>query len=137
MLHDGERRQSGAPCLRCNTALVRITDDGGRLSDDWACATCHRTYDPMQYANAVAAGYVAVQIEVTLDMLGDRHTWGTVARAAIETRRSERTIRTWMREGHIRQACLVAGRRVVVSVDDANRENQDRARRYRTEPRGA
>lgn len=138
VLHDGIRQQSGAPCLRCNTNLVRVEDPAtGGLTDDWRCPTCHRHYDSVQYVNAVAAGYAVVQMEVIETPLGDRETWGTVARAAIETRRSERTIRTWMREGHVRQACLLAGRRRVVSVDDARDEDQDRARRYRSAARSA
>ena len=137
VLRDGERRQSGAPCLRCNTSLLRVVDDDGALSDDWTCPHCRRDYDEVQYANAVAAGYAVVQVEVVLDGLGGRETWGTVARAAIETRRSERTIRTWLREGLIRRACLTAGRRSVISVDDARRQNADRARRYRSAAKSA
>jgi len=130
VLHDGERQQSGAPCLRCNTNLVRQVDTSGGLSDDWKCPACHRWYDPVQYANAVAAGYAVVQIETITDLLGDRSTWGTVARAAIEAKRSERTIRTWMRDGTVRRACLIAGRRHVVSIDDALLENTRRRRTF-------
>lgn len=123
VLSDGERQQSGAPCLRCNTNLIRQTDKTGGLTDDWRCPKCRRSYDAVQYRNAVVAGYAVVQIEVVESPLGDKTTWGTVARAAIDTKRSERTIRTWLREGHVARACLVAGRRHVVSIDDARRES--------------
>lgn len=137
VLHDGERQQSGAPCLRCNTNLIRVVDSKGRLTDDWSCPKCRRSYDPLQYANAVRAGYAVVQVECVEDVWGGKSTWGTVARAAIAAKRSERTIRTWMRDGAIRRACLLAGRRQVVSVDDALRENMDRQRRLATSRKSA
>jgi hypothetical protein len=120
ILIDGERRQSGAPCLRCSTNLIRLVDDEtGALTDDWGCPRCHRTYNPDQYRNAVAAGYAAAQVEVITDPVGRRTTWGTVARAAQDAHRPERTIRSWVHREKVATACLVAGRRLVVSIDDA------------------
>lgn len=129
-LHDGERQQSGAPCTKCSTNLIRVTDRNGALTDDWQCPnrTCRRTYNEQQYRNAVTAGYMLLQAE---EVNGE--TWATPARTAAEVKRGKRTIETWAREGVIRRACIIAGRRKVVSVDDARREDSERKRRIHGE----
>jgi hypothetical protein len=129
-LRDGERQQSGAPCVRCRRPLIRDTDPKtGGLQDSWHCPNpdCRRTYTEEQYRNAVAAGYASLQIET----LHDDSTWATIERAAREVNRSARTVKTWVREGLIRRMCLVLGRRDVVSLDDVQREDDTRKRRNR------
>lgn len=125
LLRDGERQQTGAPCLRCSANLVRDCDPKtGGLLDSWTCPSCSRWYTDLQYANAVAAGYASLQAESI-----DGSTWATVQRAAQDVGRSARTIKTWAAEGIVRRACLIIGRRDVVSVDDAKREHDTRKRR--------
>jgi hypothetical protein len=127
-LRDGERQQSGAPCVNCRRNLLRLTDPKtGGLTDDWRCPGCQREYNPEQYRNAVAAGYASLQVE----NIDDQGTWATVQRAANEVKRSPRTVKSWIGEGIVRRACLLLGRRDVVSLDDVQREADTRKRRNR------
>jgi hypothetical protein len=128
ILRDGDRQQSGAPCLNCRRNLIRMTDaKTGGLTDDWRCPGCQREYSPEQYRNAVAAAYHSL----TIEQLDEHGTWATVQRAAVEVKRSPRTIKTWIREGLVRRACLLLGRRDVVSLDDVQREHDTRRTRGR------
>jgi hypothetical protein len=138
ILSDGERTQTGAPCLKCNADLVRQVDGKGSLTDDWKCLRCKRWYDAKQYTNAVKAGYWSLQTEVINTLgypveLGYGETWATVTRTASELSRPARTIKTWVNRGLVRRACLIVGRREVVSVDDAMRHNDTRVRRNQAE----
>jgi hypothetical protein len=97
----------------------------GGLTDDWRCPGCHREYTEQQYRNAVIAAYESLEIEA----MHDDSMWATVQRTAIETKRSTRTIKAWISEGFVRRACLILGRRDVISVDDVKREDATRKRR--------
>lgn len=126
MLQDGERLQSGAPCLYCRTLLVRVEDKKtGGLTEDWRCPTCRREYGAEQYQNAVKAAAASLEIEA----LDDASMWATIARAASEAKRSPRTVKHWIREGLVRRACLILGRREVVSLDDVLHHSDTRRRR--------
>lgn len=124
MLRDGERRQTGAPCLHCRRLLTRMEDAKGGLTDDWKCPGCHRFYDEQSYRNAVRAAYEATQAEV----IGDT-TWAVPTRAAQLVGRSVKTIREWVRQGKVAKACLIVGRRDVVCVDDVEELDETRQRR--------
>lgn len=52
VLHDGEQRDTGAPCMTCGVALERTwgKDDKG---DGWACPRCRQTSTEEQYRFAV------------------------------------------------------------------------------------
>jgi hypothetical protein len=128
ILRDGDRQQSGAPCIHCRRNLIRDTDRRtGGLLDSWHCPGCERQYSETQYENAVRAAYESLQLE----NIDDQGTWATVQRAANEVKRSPRTIKTWISEGIVRRACLLLGRRDVVSLDDVQREADTRKRRNR------
>lgn len=127
-LRDGDRQQAGAPCIHCRRNLLRDVDTRtGGLLDSWHCPGCDRRYSEDQYHNAVKAAYESLQVE----NIDDQGTWATVQRAAVEVKRSPRTIKTWISEGIVRRACLLLGRRVVVSLDDVQEAADTRGKRNR------
>lgn len=56
VLHDGEQRDTGAPCMACGVRQVR---EWGRLAaaDGWRCPKCKAFSTEAQYALAVRADY--------------------------------------------------------------------------------
>lgn len=55
VLHDGERVETGAPCVQCQTRLQRhVTEDGREW---WWCRFCKRNLTDDQYRYAVGAAY--------------------------------------------------------------------------------
>jgi transposase-like protein len=126
IVHDERRLQTGTPCLHCRHPLERIEGRVGVL-DRWRCPKCKKEYDEQAYSNALAAGYRAAQVEVI-----DGTTWAITRKAADEVARSVKTIRTWVNDGRVAAACLIAGRRDVVNLDDVKREDDTRKRRRRT-----
>lgn len=68
VLHDGEQVETGAPCMKCETALLRIyagrempwsSSEHPALAheDGWACPRCKRWHTPEQYRLAVAESH--------------------------------------------------------------------------------
>jgi len=53
VLHDGEQRDRGAPCMTCGTPLER-TWGHDEKADGWKCPRCNRTSTEAQYRFAVA-----------------------------------------------------------------------------------
>jgi hypothetical protein len=53
VLHDGEQRDTGAPCMTCNTPLVR---EWGKLAaaDGWRCPKCKEWRSDEDYRRNVA-----------------------------------------------------------------------------------
>ncbi|MDQ3485387.1 MAG: hypothetical protein M3445_08265 [Actinomycetota bacterium] len=125
VLHDGERDETGAPCLKCRATLRRTIGPQGQR-DDWRCPRCRQTYDEQHYRNAMAAAHASLAVE----RIGGTD-WAIASRVASEVGRGERTIRTWMREQTIATLCVIAGRRLMGSVDDARHQHAHRAERYR------
>lgn len=54
VLHDGEQRDQGAPCMNCGALLERTWDHTGSGNDGWKCPRCKRTSTEAQYRFAVA-----------------------------------------------------------------------------------
>lgn len=116
-----ERTQ--ARCFDCDSWIVRPWTDSG-LSDEWVCDGCGREYEEHTY------------------MLAIRHHQGLVVReerdagfvtptlASEMIRRSERTIREWMRRGEL-EIRDRAGHRFV-RWDDVVRMNNTAGRRVRS-----
>jgi hypothetical protein len=52
VLHDGEQRDTGAPCMSCNAPLERTWGETA-LTDGWRCPRCHQTSTEDQYRFAV------------------------------------------------------------------------------------
>lgn len=56
VLHDGEQRETGAPCMKCGTALERTWGKDER-ADGWHCPRCQQSSNREQYSFAVRAEY--------------------------------------------------------------------------------
>ena len=52
VLHDGEQRDTGAPCMTCNIPLHRVWGSS-EDSDGWRCPKCKQTSTETQYRFAV------------------------------------------------------------------------------------
>lgn len=120
LLRDGDRLQTGAPCVRCSRSLVRVTDATGGLTDRWKCPQCAQRYTRDQYANAVTDSYRRMQMAVLLSPYG-RTVWATLPRAAAEVGRGQPALRKAVAAGVIARCCVLVGRREMVSLDDARR----------------
>lgn len=98
VLHDGEQRDTGAPCLRCKTALTKVwgAADG---EDGWECKRCREASNSDQYRLAMRAEYI------------DRAEWLTdvdmVTRVAPmllgDKELKAGTVRAWASEGSVRK----------------------------------
>lgn len=71
VLKDGVRHDTGVPCMRCKTALVKVyaanVDGSG---DHWKCTRCEETTTLEQYKLAVKQAYLAEADRLTAtDML--------------------------------------------------------------------
>lgn len=52
VLHDGEQRDTGAPCMTCRVPLERVWGDDEK-ADGWRCPRCRQTSTDDQYRFAV------------------------------------------------------------------------------------
>lgn len=52
VLHDGEQRDTGAPCMTCRVPLERVRGDETK-ADGWRCPKCRETSTDAQYLFAV------------------------------------------------------------------------------------
>lgn len=64
VLHDGEQRDRGAPCMTCGVPLERTWGDTER-ADGWRCPKCRQTSTEDQYRFAVAHLHRAEATELT------------------------------------------------------------------------
>lgn len=133
-LQAGVRAERGAPCMydECGGArLVRKLERDGRRwrHTDWFCPrkpNAHR-WDEDAYARMVTAAHEATKREMICGEM-----WATIDVAAREIRRSYRTVQTWVNEGKVRKACLIAGKRQsFVPIDDVREQDQRATRRRR------
>lgn len=133
----GERSERGAPCMydeckgkRLVRKMIPARDAEGHkvwVQSDWHCPSCKRHWDEDAYARMVTAANHAAQQE---DIAGQ--TWVSLTRAAKETGRSIKTIRTWVNRAELAVACIVRGRRdQFVSLDEV-RERDEKARARKT-----
>lgn len=97
VLHDGEQRDEGVPCMACKRPLKRVWGKVGQ-PDSWACDKCRTTSSEAQYQFAVKADYI------------DRAEWLTdvdmVVKLAslkppVEVKAG--TVRAWASEGDVRK----------------------------------
>lgn len=95
VLHDGIRDEYGAPCLQCETRMVRIVTDKG-AEDIYRCGPCRRLMTADQYQYAVGVAYRAHAPRLSAYELADRvgvkasviRVWG--ARGLVRRRRNLR-----------------------------------------------
>lgn len=87
VLHD--RDPLGAPCLRCETPMVRAVNAKGATTDDWWCERCSKVIAADQYRYAVSAAHRAKADRLCAADLADRigvpastvRRWASVRRA--------------------------------------------------------
>lgn len=133
-LRAGERAERGAPCMYDECGGVRLVrkmawHDGHWEHTDWFCPhkPHQHTWDADAYARMVTAAHEATKRELIFDEM-----WTTIDVAAREIRRSYRTIQTWVNEGKVRTACVIAGRRrSFVPLADVRAQDERAARRRR------
>jgi hypothetical protein len=134
VLRAGTRAERGAPCMydECGgVRLVRKLERDGRRwrHTDWFCPRKPHTHrwDEDAYARMVTAAHEASKRE---NILGEM--WVTLDVAARSVGRSVKTVRTWVNNGLVRRACVLAGKRdQFVALDDVHAEDQRAARRRR------
>lgn len=85
VLHDGAQVDRGGPCVRCETPMTRVGDDG------WRCGSCRLTVTEEQYRWAIGAMYHAYS---------DRMT---AAQLSLRIGVSAGVIRVWGSRGKIRR----------------------------------
>lgn len=101
VLHDGQQRDTGAPCTNCRTPLVRIwTSDKAR--DGWGCPTCASFQSHAEYEQAVAdrAALVALH-EHALHL--NTSQWLTPRDIETRTGVNAGTVRVWANRGRVRR----------------------------------
>ena len=103
VLHDGEQRDRGAPCMTCNVPLERVWGKDDR-HDGWKCPRCKQTSTEDQYRFAVAHLHREEATHLT-----DRDM-------EIRTGVKAGTVRVWARRGQVERR-LDAGR-VLYAVAD-------------------
>lgn len=128
VLHDGERDETGAPCVHCGATLIRrsmpprtcrhdvdddvgnsgdvCTCDHGGLRDEWRCPRCRRVYDSHSYWNAVGAAYRAHATAMTAADISTQY--GIPAGS----------VQSWASRGLIRRRGRDAAGRRLYDVDD-------------------
>lgn len=133
-LRAGERDERGVPCMYDDCGGVRLRRrlyrDGRRWRHtDWFCPRkpeAHR-WDEDAYTRMVYAAHEATKTE---DIHGEM--WCTIEYAARKVARSYRTVQTWINQGMVRKACIIAGRREhFVALDDVHEANRNAGRRRR------
>ena len=88
VLHAGEQRDTGAPCMRCNVSLVR-TWGKAEKADGWQCPRCHEWSSEDQYRFAVAH----LHREEATHLTDRDYEIRTGVKAA--------TVRSWARSGYV------------------------------------
>lgn len=101
VLHDGEQRDEGAPCLRCHQPLTRVWAYGGG-EDGWECRHCRERSTEAQYRFAVKNDYI------------ERAEWLTDIDMTVRTGVKAGTVRVWANRGFI--ARRIDSGRVVYAV---------------------
>jgi hypothetical protein len=103
VLHDGEQRDTGAPCLDCRIPLVR---EWGQMaaSDGWRCPKCRVWRSDEDYRRNVA------------DLHGTHATHLTDRDMEIRTGIRAGTVREWARRGDVTRR-LESGRTVYAVCD--------------------
>lgn len=86
VLHDGEQRDTGAPCMTCGRALER-TWGTTEADDGWACPRCRQTSTEAQYRFAV------------MHLHREEAEWLTDKDMQIRTGVRAGTVREWARRG--------------------------------------
>jgi hypothetical protein len=115
VLHDGEQRDTGAPCMTCGVPLVR---EWGRLvaADGWRCPRCREFSTEDQYRFAVAHLHREEATHLT-----DRDM-------EIRTGVRAGTVREWARRGHVAKR-LDSGRVLYAVADVEERAGTRRSDR--------
>jgi hypothetical protein len=86
VLHDGEQRDTGAPCMTCRVPLERVWGSDG-TEDGWRCPRCRRESTEDQYRLAVRAVVI------------DTAEWLTDSECALALPVLSSTVRSWGRTG--------------------------------------
>jgi len=106
VLHDGEQRDTGAPCMTCGVPLERVWG-ADEKADGWKCPRCRERSTEDQYRFAVAHLH-----REEADHLTDRDM-------EIRTGVKAATVRKWAERGQVRRR-LDSGR-VLYAVIDVER----------------
>ena len=85
VLHDGEQRDRGAPCMTCSVPLERTWGDDAK-GDGWRCPRCKQTSTDDQYRFAV------------MHLHREEAAWLTDRDMQIRTGVKAGTVRSWSRE---------------------------------------
>lgn len=90
VLHDGEQRETGAPCMTCRKPLVLVR---GKVDapDHWECLRCRETSTEDQYRFAV------------MNLHREAADWLTDSDMAIRTGVKAGTVRKWAERGSVRK----------------------------------
>lgn len=88
VLHDGEQRDEGVPCLKCSRPLTRTWGKDER-TDGWECKRCRERSTEAQYQLAVKADYIR------------NAEWLTDADMAARTDVKAGTVRVWANRGAV------------------------------------
>jgi hypothetical protein len=106
VLHDGERADTGAPCVNCGRPLERIWAEEVR-NDSWWCERCKDVVSPAEYDEAVARD-------------GRRFAaWLIPTDMEAEYRIPRGSLTSWAAQGHVRKRKDVNIGRMVYNVEDA------------------
>lgn len=103
VLHDGEQRDTGAPCMTCGVPLERVWGKGEKL-DGWRCPKCRQSSTEDQYRFAVA------------HLHREEATHLTAADMEIRTGVKSGTVKVWAHRGMIERRADSG--RTVYSVAD-------------------
>lgn len=109
VLYDGERDETGAPCLYCRAFLYRDRDKSGGFVDSYTCRRCQRHYPADEYRFAVAAAAKAHAGWLPMTQLVER----------CEVRAG--TVRVWANRGEVKKRKDHESGRVVYRVKDVLR----------------
>jgi hypothetical protein len=88
VLHDGEQRDQGAPCMTCGTRLERVWGDDEH-DDGWKCPRCRATSSEAQYRFAV------------MHLHREEAEWLTDRDMEIRTGVRAGTVRVWANRGEV------------------------------------
>ncbi|MCW2545415.1 MAG: hypothetical protein JWM40_2967 [Frankiales bacterium] len=116
--------RANVDCLACGRALVKQLDDVGRQEEDFTCEGCGRVVTEQRYHLALSAE-LRRRDRVVLGGV----EFGTPVLVAAVLGRPVATVRAWERAGLIRR--LDHDGVLLVAVDDAAREHEERATRTR------
>ena len=91
VLHDGEQRDRGAPCMKCGTLLERAWDFSGVGQDGWRCPRCRQSSTEDQYRFAV------------MHLHREEAAWLTDRDMEIRTGVKAGTVRVWANREEVRR----------------------------------